>query len=258
MPSTILITGAANGIGRRLATLFAADGDSIAALDRDAAGLESLVAEMRGRTIATVTADVTRIDELRAAVATLEQQFGPIDTLIANAGIAVETSAFALNPADFERVIDVNLIGVANSIAAVLPGMIQRQRGHLAALSSLASFGGLPRMLAYCASKSGVNALMEGLRAELRPIGVTTTTVCPGWIRTAMTREVAARLPNILELNDAAARIHAAIRAKKEFVAFPAGAAWQLRFLGWLPRSWRDRVLGTMTKRMKRAAPPTT
>jgi short-subunit dehydrogenase len=249
--AVVLITGAANGIGRRLATLFAADGDAIAALDQDAAGLASLAAELRGRSIATAVADVTRNEDLRSAVATLEQQLGPIDTLIANAGIGVETSALALSAADFERVVAVNLIGVANCIAAVLPGMIARRRGHLVAMSSLASLAGVPRMLAYCASKSGVNALMDGLRAEVRPIGLTVTTICPGWIRTAMTADVQHRLPDILELEAAAARIHAAIRAKRSFLAFPTSMAWRLRILGWLPRSWRDRILATMANRMK-------
>ena len=249
--SSVLITGAANGIGRRLAALFAAEGRAIAALDRDPAGLETLAAELRGKRIATAIADVTKMDELKPAIASLEQQLGPIETLVANAGIGIETSGLAFDAGDFERVVAVNLVGVANSIAAVLPGMIERKRGHVAAMSSLASFGGLPRMLGYCASKSGVNALMEGLRAEVKHTGVTTTTICPGWIRMAMTATVHEALPDIMELDAAAARIYKAIVAKKSFVAFPAGMAWKLRFLRLLPRSWRDTILVTMAQRMK-------
>lgn len=251
--SVLFITGAANGIGRRLATLFAAEGQAIAALDRDASGLESLAAELRSRNqiVATAVGDVTRVDDLRAAVAEFEKQLGPIDTLIASAGVGLETSAFAFDAAVFERVIAINLIGVANSIAAVLPGMIERNRGHIVALSSLASFGGVPRMLAYCASKSGVNAMMEGLRAEVSRTGIQVTTICPGWIRTAMTADIQEQLPDILELDDAANRIHAGIRAKKKFIAFPAAMAWKLRVLSWLPRSWRDKILVTMANRMQ-------
>ena len=84
----------------------------------------------------------------------------------------------------------------------------------------------------------------------MSPIGLTVTTVCPGWIRTAMTADIQDQLPDILELDDAAGRIHRAIRAKKMFVAFPAAMAWKLRVLRWLPRSWRDKVLVTMAKRM--------
>jgi short-subunit dehydrogenase len=253
MTQVVLITGAANGIGRRLANLFAAEGDAVAALDRDAASLTSLKSELkeRGHSVAIAVADVTRADELAKAIANLEGQLGPVDTLIASAGIGLETSALKFNAADFERVVAVNLIGVANSIAVVLPGMIERRSGHLVAMSSLASFCGIPKMLAYCASKSGVNALMDGLRAEVRPIGLTVTTICPGWIRTAMTAELQDRLPDILDLDVAAKRIHTAIRAKKTFVAFPAATARRLRFLGWLPRSWRDRILVTMANRMK-------
>src|SRR6185295_15853262 len=110
--------------------------------------------QTQGRRIATIVADVTR-DDLPTAIADLERQLGPTDTLIANAGIGIETSARRLVAADFERVISVNLIGVANSVAAVLPGMLARERGHLVAMSSLASLCGIPKMLAYCASKSG-------------------------------------------------------------------------------------------------------
>src|SRR5262249_37806102 len=128
MSQVVLITGAANGIGRRLAHLFAADGAAIAALDRDAAGLDSLTTALRaqGHSVAAAIGDVTRMSELVPAIANLEGQLGPVDILIANAGIGLETSALKFNAADFERVVAVNLVGVANSIAAVLPGMIER------------------------------------------------------------------------------------------------------------------------------------
>ena len=124
---------------------------------------------------------------MRDAVRQLESQTGPTDLLIASAGVGQETSADAFSAEVFSHVIQVNLIGVSNSIAAVLPGMRERRRGHLAALSSLASYRGLPRMAGYSASKAGVNALMDSLRVELRNYGIACSTICPGWIRTPMT-----------------------------------------------------------------------
>src|SRR5204863_8360902 len=100
------------------------------------------------------------------------------------------------------------------SIAAVLPGMLQRRRGHLVAISSLASLRGLPRMLGYCASNAGVNALMEGLRIEVGDKGLFTTTVCPGWIRTAMPVTIAGH-PKIIEPDAAARRIVDAVVRKR-------------------------------------------
>src|SRR5207248_899709 len=99
----------------------------------------------------------------------LEAKLGPIDLLVANAGIGIETNAINFKIDDMNLVLNVNLLGVSNSIGAVLPGMIERKRGHLVAISSAASYRGLPRMLAYSASKAGVNAIMDGLRVELKP-----------------------------------------------------------------------------------------
>lgn len=238
MPDTVLITGAARGIGRALAERFLAAGDTVVAID-------IAPIDLTHPNLKSALADVTKADELRRCV----DQFGPIDVLVANAGIGYETSAHALDGPAFEKIIAVNLIGVANSMAAVLPGMLARKRGHLAAISSLASFGGLPKILAYSAAKSGVNALLEGARAELRGSGITTSIICPGWIRTAMTADIAEHLPDILELDAAAARIHAAIQKRTPFVAFPAWTAFKLRLLSCLPTSWRDHLLVTMLKR---------
>ena len=83
---------------------------------------------------------------------------------------------------DVEAQVRVNLIGAANSIEAVLPTMLERRQGQIVGISSLASFRGLPRMCGYCASKAALNALLEGVRLDVQPFGVTVTTICPGWI----------------------------------------------------------------------------
>jgi len=144
-------------------------------------------------------------------------------------------------------VLNVNLLGVSNSIAAVLPGMLQRRRGHLVALSSLASYLGLPRMLAYCASKSGVNAIMEGIRGEVKPLGVHVTTVCPGWIRTPMTESLVGKFP-MMDVEFAARQIVRAIRNKKNFIAFPRRMLWHMRILKWSPPRIRDWLLGRIQR----------
>src|SRR5262249_35406087 len=145
---------------------------------------------------------------LQTAVTGLEQQLGPTDLLIAAAGIGRETHALDFSPADMEAVIRVNLIGVAHSFAAVLPGMRQRRQGHLVALSSLASYRGFPRMAAYSASKAGVNALCDSFRVELKPLGIAVTTICPGFIRTPMTSDLKLKVqPPMLELEDAVGRM---------------------------------------------------
>ena len=249
-----LITGAASGIGRQLAILLSREGACVAALDLSTAGLAALETELKsaGGRCATAVADVTNPSAVREAVSQLESQTGPTDLLIASAGVGKETSADAFSAEVFSHVIEVNLIGVANSIAAVLPGMRQRRSGHLAALSSLASYRGLPRMAGYSASKAGVNALMDSLRVELRTSGIVCSTICPGWIRTPMTAPL--NLPGLrmLEVEDAALRILAALHRRQSFFAFPAGNVWQVRLLRYLPRSAGDWLAHRVLQRSMR------
>ncbi len=240
-----LVTGAGSGIGRALSLALAREGTAVAAVDIQEDGLHSLAEELTQAKLRCVwgLADVTDAAALRDRCQDLERQLGPVDLLIANAGVGIETSALKYNAEGIAKIIAVNLTGVSNSIGAVLPGMLERRRGHVAAISSVASFRGMPGMLGYCASKSGVNALMEGLRVEVRGHGIATTIICPGWIRTPLTAQINVRLSGILEPGVAARHILGAIHKRKKFYAFPFKMVWQLRLLRWLPTEWADRML---------------
>src|SRR5262249_51965259 len=133
-----LITGAGSGIGRQLAQRLSAEGAAIAAVDLRPEGLASLAAEMAGKPFGQETADVTDVNSMRQAAARLEAKLGPIDLLIASAGIGKETSALAFRAEDVNAQINVNLIGVVNSVDAVVAGIRQRRRGQLVVMSSLA------------------------------------------------------------------------------------------------------------------------
>lgn len=243
-----LITGAGGGIGKAVAVLLAQRGYAIAALDCQAEGMRILVGQLGEKhPCMCVGADVTRPDTVVTAVQDVERGLGPVELLVASAGVGIETTTEDLRPDDVKKVIDVNLTGVANSIAAVLPGMRERRRGHLVALSSVASFRGLPRMLAYCASKAGLNAFMEGLRVEVRPLGIHTTIVCPAWIRTPMTADLHDKLP-MLEPEVAAAQVVRAIEKKWAYHTFPASFRWQRRVMYWMPWSWQDALLRRMSR----------
>lgn len=236
----VLITGAGSGIGRQLALDLAQEGAAVGTVDLAMEPLASLNAELSGKRFAWAVADVTDRAALSKAVAQLQEQLGPVDLLIANAGIGMETPALNFRAADFEAQIKVNLIGVANSIEAVLAGMIKRRRGHLVGISSLASYHGLPFMAGYCASKAGVNALLDALRVELRPLGIQVSTICPGWVRTPLTANINFAIQNLLELADATRLIVEAIRKKRPFYAFPRATVRLVRPLCWLPTSWGD------------------
>ncbi|HMF17426.1 MAG TPA: SDR family NAD(P)-dependent oxidoreductase [Gemmataceae bacterium] len=245
-----LITGAGSGIGRELARTLAAEGTAIAAIDKKSEGLAELAEEMQrqNRTMAWEVADVTDALTLRQKVGELEERLGPVDLLIANAGVGLETSALCLQPEDVTTVLQVNLLGVAHSIAAVLPGMLKRRSGHIVGISSLASYRGVPRMLAYCASKSGVNAFLEGLRVEVRPYTIAVTIICPGWVKTPMTANIRGPRLDMMEADAAAKLIVAAIRKRRKFFAFPNSLAWRLRLLRWLPCAVSDWLIAKMDR----------
>lgn len=238
-----LVTGAGGGLGRQLALLLAGEGAAIAGIDLRPEPLVALAAELPGKPFAWAVADVTDRLALAKAVSQVRSQLGPVDLLIANAGIGIENSALAFRAEDFEAQVRVNLIGVANSVEAVLPGMIERRQGHLVGMSSLASYRGLPKMLGYCASKSGLNALLEGLRIELKPFGIAVSIICPGWIRTPMTAHVSVPASEMMELPDAANRILSAIRSGRSFYAFPPRTARRARLMHWLPSGLSDWLL---------------
>jgi short-subunit dehydrogenase len=239
----VLITGAASGIGRELSHRLASEGARIGALDVQAEGLDTLAADLKGRTIACAVADVTDLAATRAAVELLEAHLGPTDLLIACAGIGWPTPARDFHAEDCTAMIRVNLIGVVNTVGAVLPGMRERGRGHLAALSSLASYRGMPSMCGYSASKAGLNAFLDALRVELRPLGISVTIVCPGMVRTPMTANLRFLQSYMMEVGDAGQRIVAALRARKAFVAFPVTLVWVVRLLRYLPRFFSDWIV---------------
>lgn len=246
----VLITGAGAGIGRQLAVDLAAGGAAIAALDINAEALATLADQLQGKPAAWATADVTDREALLAGVDELQKRLGPIDVLIANAGVGRETSALLFHAREFEEMIRVNLIGVANSIEAVLQGMLKRRRGHLVGISSLASFRGIPGMAAYCASKSGVNALLESMRPELKPFGIDVTIVCPGWIRTAMTAGISVPAAELMDVATAARQIITAIAKRRPFHAFPPVGRRRMRLLRWLPSSTSDWLLARALRRL--------
>src|SRR5207237_10454669 len=157
------------------------------------------------------------------AACALRRRFGPIDLLVANAGIGATTYAVDLCEKEVAELMNVNMMGVVNSVTAVIPHMIERGKGHLVAISSLAAYRGLPKSAAYCASKAGVAALLESLRIDLRGTGVNVTVIYPGFIKTPLTAGHK-HMPFLMELDDAIHKIVRAIEKRKRSYSFP----WQL------------------------------
>jgi short-subunit dehydrogenase len=232
-----VITGASSGIGWSLARCLAGEGCRVGLIARRQDLLDDLAAAIRsdGGTATVAAADVGKCEQVESAVASIREDLGPIDLLIANAGVGKPTLADPINLADIEEMFRVNLLGVIYSFTAVMPQMLKRRQGHLAAVSSLGGLRGLPGESAYCASKAAVNTYLEGLRIHLRGRGICVTTILPGFIRTPMTAPNRFPMPWLLDADDAARRIVRALERRKKVHAFPWQTTLLTRLSRWMP-----------------------
>ena len=222
----VMITGASSGIGKGLAQELAARGAKLGLLARRQNLLDEIVnaLRLRGGKAMAIAADVRDADAMKAAADRIRAELGPIDILIANAGIGTSAHISQLDPIHVANVISINVLGAANSVAAVLPQMIERGKGQLVAISSLAAYRALPVSAAYCASKAAMTAYFESTRIDLRGTGVGVTIIYPGFIKTPLTAGREATMPYLMELDYAVQKIVSAIEKGKKSVAFP----WQL------------------------------
>ncbi|MFN2497572.1 MAG: SDR family NAD(P)-dependent oxidoreductase [Pyrinomonadaceae bacterium] len=222
----VMITGASSGIGGALAIELAQRGAKLGLVARRADALTEIAdrATGFGSQALVLSADVRDAASLRRAAERLASVLGPADLLIANAGIGPTRDAVGIDAAEVSEVINVNVVGAVNSVAAVLPQMLARGQGHLVAISSLAAYRGLPKSAAYCASKAALSAFFESLRLDLEPKGIAVTIIHPGFIKTPLTAGREAQMPFLMELDDAVQKIVRAIEKRKKSYAFP----WQL------------------------------
>jgi short-subunit dehydrogenase len=233
-----IITGAASGMGRALCHELAHEGVRLGLLDRNADGLASLEDELRagGATCSRATADVSDRSALRTAIEGLARDLGPVDLLVACAGITGATLVDDLAVEQTEELLRVNFLGVIYAIETVLPDMWARGSGHIVALSSLAGCRGMPFSAAYSASKAALTTYLESLRPPLRRRGITVTTVLPGFVRTPLMANALTQPPiTMMEPETAARHILRAIQRRSRVYAFPWSMSLLLGVLRGLP-----------------------
>ncbi len=178
----IIITGASSGIGLTTARLFSAQGHPLLLLARR---LEKMQALNLPDTLA-LSVDVTDRAALAAAVQEGEARFGPADALINNAGVMLLGDITRQDPDQWDRMLDVNVKGVLNGVHAVAAGMVQRKRGSIINISSVAGRKTFPNHVAYVGTKFAVHGLSENLREELSAHNVRVTTIAPGAVETEL------------------------------------------------------------------------
>ncbi|MEU9796343.1 SDR family oxidoreductase [Streptomyces sparsogenes] len=182
----VAITGASGGIGEATARLLAQRGAAVVLAARRSERIGAIAQDIQeeGGRAATCVVDVTQAEDLQRLVSTTIDQYGRLDVLVNNAGIAPISPLADLDTESWSAMIDVNLRGTLNGIAAALPAFRKQGAGHLVSIVSVAGLTVSPSMAVYAATKNAVRTIHEGLRTESTDGVVRTTAISPGYVRT--------------------------------------------------------------------------
>lgn len=226
--TTVLITGAGSGIGRLLTLGAAARGARVAVWDLDGAAAEAVAAEVMaaGGTASAQVVDVTDAQAVRTAAAEAEAAIGPVDVVVNNAGVVSGKRLTEATDEQIRRTYEVNALAPYWVTRAVLPGMLERRRGLVVTIASLAGMVGVAQQTDYSGSKHAAVGFTESLRAELHESGpgVSTLLVCPYYIDTGMFAGVRSRFSAVLPIlqpDDVATRVLDAIESGRERLVLP-------------------------------------
>lgn len=246
---TALITGASSGIGAALAEALAANEVTLHLNGRDAARLDAVAetCRKRGAAVSAALLDVRDADAMAAWI----RGAGQLDLVVANAGVSGRSRDGAPENADLTRAIfDINLDGVLNTVLPALEVMAEQKpgadgvRGRIAAVASIAAFMAAPDSAAYCASKAAVDGWIIATAPEAQKRGVVLTSICPGFIRTAMTAGYRFPMPGIMDADRAARIILRAVAAGRTRLVFPWWMGLAARTAGMLP----PRIMAAVTR----------
>ena len=242
----IVITGASAGIGYALALRYAKPGNRLGLIARNVEKLANVktLCIQQGAEVDTANIDVTDNQSLRRWLVNFDTHY-PVDLVIANAGVTSimpdtgETESWDA----VSQVLDTNIHGVINTVYPLLEPMRQRRQGHIALISSLAAFYGLPIAPAYCASKSAVKAYGESLRGWLTPYRVKVSVVCPGFVKSELSDQFTQPKLGMMSAEQAAYIIEQGLSNGKAIISFPYWLALGMRCLAFLPAKIADKAL---------------
>ena len=231
MTKTILITGASSGIGRALAVEYANANIHLFLTGRNSKNLNitKKLCQEKGAKVSSKIIDVCDKENIKLWIANSFKNKN-LDLVIANAGISAGTDGGPESTEQIEKIIQVNINGVLNTINPAIEIMEKQKKGQVALMSSLAGFRGLPSSPAYSASKAAVRVYGEGLRGSLAKIGIKVNNICPGYIKTPMTDVNKFPMPFLMDVKKAAKIIKFGLEKNKSRIAFPL----PLYFVVWL------------------------
>lgn len=256
----IWITGASSGIGRALTLQFLQTGRIVAGSSNNESGLAQLADEaekLPGRFVA-FPLDVRKASQALETVKAIQADLGRIGLAILCAGIYRQVDGRNFDPKAFSEVADVNLFGVINCMAAVLPAMREERKGQIAIVASLAGYIGQRNYIAYGMSKAALINMAQALRADLAELGIKLQLVTPGFVQTPLTATDPARMQHTMSADEAARRICVGL-AKNQFeISFPRRMSWIVRLMRAMPLTWAQAINDGARKRtVTPAARPT-
>ena len=227
MVSTVFITGGSSGIGASLAIALAKKGHRVALFSRREKQLGEIKTEIEkndGKAL-IVPGDVTDPTSIERAFEKIEKIWAVPDIIVANAGVAhwIKTTNMELKKA--RQTVDVNLLGLINTVQLALPRMINNGGGHIVGIASAASYRGIPNLAVYSATKAGIVRYLEGVRVENNTKGIVVTTICPGFIKTPMVTDKyipkGTPLPFMMDVETSTKKIIKVIEHKRSQYTYP-------------------------------------
>lgn len=226
---TYWLIGASEGLGRALAKRLDAEGANLILSARNRERLESLNAELSSATVLAI--DVTESESVHRAA----QVAGDVDGVIYNVGAYEPMHATEWNSDTVLTMTDVNFTGALRVLGEVMPRMVDKNRGDITLIGSLAGYHGLPAAIGYGASKAALVSLAETMRFDLRDTGIVVRLVNPGFIKTRLTSKNDFLMPMLMTPEDAAARVMKAMTKRRFRTDFPAPFSWAIRTLAFIP-----------------------
>jgi len=247
-PQHVAITGGSSGIGAALARHYAAAGAALSLTGRSGDRLAAVAAECRDRGSPSVETAVLDVNDAAGMHTWLlaRDDARPVDLVIANAGIGGADSLTGLGGGTAEStraIFATNILGVVNTVAPLVPRFLERRRGQLGLMASLAAFVGIPQAPAYSASKAAVRTYGDGLRRLYGSHGIAVSVICPGFIETPMTDSLPYKVRPIWPVDRAAAVIAAGLARGKRTIAFPLSLHWGARIANLIPAALVDLAL---------------
>lgn len=243
------VIGASSGIGAALATELLRRGGTVAISGRRAAELQ----QVSGGQMHVQPCDAVDLAAVRAAAEEVTAALGGVDVAVYSAGMFRQVEIDRWDVSTIRQHLEVHVMGLANMIDAVLPGMLARRHGYIVGISSVAGYRGLPKGEAYAAAKAAQQLLLESLRADVAARGVRVVTVCPGFVSTEMTAGNDFPMPWMIQADDAARRIADGLAKGKPEIVFPVPMMVAMKLARMVPvRAWGS-AAGLMARR---AAPP--